>query len=63
MSQPILPEPASMGADLQSSCQGGLGQTLGLEGMETLAPAFFVLAVLFPRMGPQGLLLQQVPAW
>lgn len=42
---------------------GGLGQLWGLERMGTLAPPSFWLAVLFPRMGPQGPLLQQVPAW
>lgn len=31
--------------------------------METLAPPSFLLAVLFPRMGPRGPLLQQVTAW
>lgn len=57
----ILPEPVGVGADLQSGCQGGLGQPGGLEG--DLAPPSFQLAVLFPGMGPWGLLLQQVPAW
>lgn len=41
-----------MEADLQSGCPGGKGQPWGLEGMGTLAPPSFLLAVLFPGIGP-----------
>lgn len=57
------PRTSWYGADLQCGFQLGPGQTWGLEGLGPLAPPSVLMAVLFPRMGPQGLLLQQVPAW